>query len=335
MTIDAAARNLRTAERFLLAPPLSAVFGSDPVQICDVSLRGARFRHERAVSTGTKSLLRVAMTDRARPTNVEAVVVWSQPDASQPGKYVSGVRTLAETELMAGLLDTLHEMKRTSRIEELRAVDRFMIAPALEATFAGGPALVEDLSARGARVEVYDEPRAGTRQKIAFSLPKIGVEFSAEAEVVWTALKTITPEGVKTWRAGLRIDGHADRLRLAIGHLGSENRAVIDAHSLRLKLRVIRARARQLAPAFHDADHAGIDPEQFLLVHGVREELRLNPEEALHWYRRARLTIADPATQSLAPQIASHPDAIAVWEYLDRSIDPTIVQRALKLHSDV
>jgi hypothetical protein len=63
----------------------------------------------------------------------------------------------------------------------------------------------------------------------------------------------------------------------------------------------------------------------------VREELRLNPEEAQHWYRRARITIADPATRAVAPPIASHPDALAVWEYLDRSIDPTIVSRAFAL----
>ena len=329
--IDTAARNLRTAERFLLAPPLPALFGSEPVQICDLSARGARFRHGTAVGTGTKGVLRVATSERAKPTAVEAVVVWSQPDASQSGRFVSGIRTLTESEVMLGLLAQLHELKRTSRIEELRAVDRFFVSPALEAQFAGAPALIEDISARGARVEVPLETRAGAREELRFSLPKIQFEFAAEADVMWTALKSIAPDGTKQWRAGLRIDGHADRLRLVIGQLGAENRAVIDAHSLRLKLRVIRARARQLAPSFHEVDGSGIDPEQFLLIHGVREELRLNAEEAMHWYRRARLTIADPATREIAPQIVDHPDAVAVWEYLDRSLDPTIVHRALKL----
>ena len=35
---EATARNLRTAERFLLAPPLAATFGTSPVAICDISL---------------------------------------------------------------------------------------------------------------------------------------------------------------------------------------------------------------------------------------------------------------------------------------------------------
>jgi len=106
----------------------------------------------------------------------------------------------------------------------------------------------------------------------------------------------------------------------------------LDTKSLRLKLKIMRARARQIAPALGAIEMSGIAAEQYLLIQGVREELRLNPEEAFHWYRRARISIADPTTRSLAPPIADHPDALAVWEYLDRSIDPTIVGRAFALH---
>jgi hypothetical protein len=90
----------------------------------------------------------------------------------------------------------------------------------------------------------------------------------------------------------------------------------------------MRARARQFAPTRSAADPSGIAPEQYLLIEGVREELRLNPDESMHWYRRARLVINDPATRQIAPMIADHPDALAVWEYLDRSLDPSIVGRA-------
>jgi len=326
--IEPVARSLRTAERFLLQPAVPALLGDSPIRICDLSLGGARFRHESSVPTGTKKTLRIALSERATPAIVESVVVWSQPDASTPGQYVSGLRTLSGPEAMSSLLEQLHAMKRTSRIEELRAVDRFFITPPLEAEFCGQPALIEDISARGARVESAVELKSGASETLTFDLPKISMSFSFDALIAWTVLKSNDADGRKMWRAGLRIDGRADQLRLVIGHLGAENRCVIDANSLRLKLRVIRARARQLAPQFHEIDHADIDPEQYLLVRGVREELRLNPEEAMHWYRRARIVIADPGTRTLAPDIADQPDAIAVWEYLDRSIDPTIVGRA-------
>jgi hypothetical protein len=59
--------------------------------------------------------------------------------------------------------------------------------------------------------------------------------------------------------------------------------------------------------------------------------LRLNPQEAMHWYRRARLLIRDPNTRASAPSIADHPDALAVWEYLDRTIDPSVISRTFEL----
>jgi len=125
------------------------------------------------------------------------------------------------------------------------------------------------------------------------------------------------------------VDRKPEILRLAIGHLCETGVAILDTHSLALKLKVIRARARQLAS--HANEMSGVPTEQYLLIQCVREELRLNPDEALHWYRRARLTIADPATRTAAPAIADHPDALAVWEYLDRTIDPSIIGRTFEL----
>jgi hypothetical protein len=151
------------------------------------------------------------------------------------------------------------------------------------------------------------------------------------AQVVWTSLKAITGGTLRTYRAGLLIAEKAEQMRLAIAMLCDTNRAALDLHSLRLKLRILRARARQLAPSYPQIEAAGIPAEQYLLIQGVREELRLNPEEAMHWYRRARLIINDPATRAVAPPIANHPDALAVWEYLDRSVDPSIVSRAFEL----
>src|SRR5689334_18196099 len=76
-------RNLRTAERFLLAPPLAATFGAAPVAVCDISEKGARFRHERALEAGAKSVLQIAAA--GAPVSLEAIVVWTQPDAQFVG----------------------------------------------------------------------------------------------------------------------------------------------------------------------------------------------------------------------------------------------------------
>lgn len=327
-----AARNLRTAERFLLAPPLSARYGDASVAICDISEKGARFRHDKPVETGSKSMLQLAVEGDPKPVSLEATVVWSHADPSWPGKYMSGVRTYGPPELIRALLAHLQTSGRTSRIEELRSTDRFYVVPSLAATFDGAPADIEDLSARGARVVLQQQPQHGSIGTLAFIVPESTIPgIEVRGQIAWTMLKAITGSTTRTWRAGLFINEKPELLRLAIGRLCEMNRAAMDTQSLRLKLKIIRARARQMAASHPEIEASGIPAEQYLLIQGVREELRLNPDEALHWYRRARLVINDPATRAAAPPIANHPDALAVWEYLDRSVDPTIVGRAFEL----
>ena len=325
------ARNLRTAERFLLAPPLAATFASTPVAICDISAKGARFRHDKPFETGTKSLLKLSVDGRPSPLTLEAVVVWSQPDSTVAGKFVSGARTYGPPEVVTSLIAQLQVSNRSNRIEELRSTDRFFLSPALAGTFDGQPAQIENLSARGARIELPAEPLRGSVGSLAFSVPQSEIALTVTGEVMWTSVKAITGGTSRSFRAGLFVNEKPELMRLAIGLLCEMNRAALDTQSLRLKLKIIRARARQLAPQYASIEASGIPAEQYLLIQGVREELRLNPEEAMHYYRRARLIINDPKTREVAPPIANHPDALAVWEYLDRSVDPTIVGRAFEL----
>ncbi|HEX6179403.1 MAG TPA: PilZ domain-containing protein [Thermoanaerobaculia bacterium] len=324
---EASARNLRTVERFLLAPPLPANFGTTPVSICDISARGARFRHDHPFETGKKGVLRVAMEGRPAPVNLEAVIVWSERDLASPGKFVSGVRTYGSPDVVEGLIAQLQTSHRSNRIEELRAADRFYVMPSLEAKFGDANVRLENLSARGARIEISSQPTVGTSAPLAFRVLDDTHDVVVSATVVWTSMRSISGKNIASYRAGLVVPTKHELMRLAIAQLCEADRATLDTNSLLLKLKILRARARQLAPSFRAVD-AGIPSEQYLLVQGVREELRLNPDEAMHWYRRARLVINDPSTRSTAPSIVDHPDALAVWEYLDRSLDPTIVGRA-------
>src|ERR1041385_7494342 len=116
--IETAARNLRTNERFLLEPPISAQFGVSPVAVCDISAKGARFRHGQPLEMGQKSVLRLSIEGRPAPLNLEAVVVWTQLDDVTRGRYVSGVRTYAPADLVDGMLGDLRQRRRANRIED-------------------------------------------------------------------------------------------------------------------------------------------------------------------------------------------------------------------------
>ena len=320
--IEAAARTLRTAERYLLQPPLAGYFDNAAVSICDISAKGARFTHGHSLAMGHKAVLRLTLDGRLTPVQLEAVVVWTQVDPIAPSRFVSGVRTYGAPEIVDGMLAQLQKARRTTRIEELRGSDRFTMQEPLEGRFDGARVDIENLSVRGARIVTAASIAAGARGALSF----LDVEVSAQ--IAWCAIKSLDPT---TYRAGLAVGEKAELMRLAIGQLCERGQASLDTRSLGLKLKIIRARARQLAPSFRMVEADGVPAEQYLLIQGVREELRLNPEEAMHWYRRARIIINDPTTRTLAPVIAAHPDALAVWEYLDRSVDPSIVGRAFEL----
>lgn len=327
---EASARNLRTVERFLLTPPLSASFGSAAVAVCDISVRGARFRHDRPLETGQKGALTISVASLPA-IRLEGVVVWTHPDPAVPGRFLSGVRTYGSPDAVNGLIAHLQTTQQSNRIEELRAADRFVIAPLLEARFGREAARIENLSARGARVELRVEPAVGVSYPLAFRVPDATHDVVVRATVMWTAVKSITGSDVSSFRAGLLVSHKPELMRLSIAQLCEAGRAILDTTSLGLKLKIMRARARLFAPPPAPAEPSAVPPDLELLIAGVREELRSNPDEAMHWYRRARLVINDAATRASAPEIADHPDALAVWEYLDRSVDPTIVGRAFKV----
>src|SRR5581483_9532511 len=126
---ESAARNLRTTERFLIAPPLSAQFGSAVVFLSDISVKGARFTHAHPLEMGSKAMLRIVIDGRPAPVQLEAVIVWTLSDPALSGRFMSGVRTYAAAEMITALLRTLAAAGRTTRIEELRASDRFYLKP--------------------------------------------------------------------------------------------------------------------------------------------------------------------------------------------------------------
>ena len=264
------------------------------------------------------------------PISLEGAVIWTQLDPVSK-KFETGVRTYGSPEAVATLISQLLASKRSYRIEELRASDRFFLMPPLEGHFAAKAVRINNISARGARIETTAELAKGLAQPLAFRIPDSSHDVVVSATVAWASVKAISGSDVRTYHAGLSVSDKHEMMRLAIGQLCESGLAILDTTSLSLKLKIMRARARHFAPSYKAIEESGVPAEQYLLIQGVREELRLNSEEAMHWYRRARLVINDPATRKAAPSIVDHPDALAVWEYLDRSVDPTIVGRAFDL----
>src|SRR5258708_19410158 len=92
---EATARNLRTAERFLLEPALSGHFGASVISVCDISAKGARIKHGLPLEMGHKSALRLALDGRPQPVALEAMVVWTPLETGPTNPWCSVLSTSA------------------------------------------------------------------------------------------------------------------------------------------------------------------------------------------------------------------------------------------------
>src|SRR5258706_9165684 len=213
---EATARNLRTAERFLLEPALSGHFGSAVVTVCDISANGARIKHGHPLEMGQKSALRLSVDAGSHPVLLEAVVVWTQPEASAKHRWISGLRTYGSPEMIQGVLSSLQTNGRTVRIEEMRKSDRFTVVPALDAFWNDAPVRVEDLSARGARIETLEAQEQHHLGVLRFAVPNTAVTVEGAGSVAWGGMKTFYPP---LYPAGLLIAEKPELMRPAIGPL--------------------------------------------------------------------------------------------------------------------
>lgn len=323
-----ASRYGRVAERFLLMPGAAADFGSERVFISDLSSTGMRLRHPRPVEVGRKSMVSFLPDGSTTPVELEGEVVWTQPSYSldQHEAFISGIRTYGEQQEIERAVVRFDQSGRLMRIEECRNTDRFLIRDGAEGRFAEvGSITICDISAKGARIESHHELIGGVAGVFQLAVPQTDFEVSAEAEVVWAGVKAIRSDGTRTFVAGLSIREKPEYLRLAVGRLLELNLASKDTQSLKLKVKITRARSRM------DVSKETIDlssprmEEVLKLIRAVRDELESNQLEAVEWYRKAFQIAKEPTLRAMAGAIHSDHEALAVWEYLDRSIDPSII----------
>jgi hypothetical protein len=58
-----------------------------------------------------------------------------------------------------------------------------------------------------------------------------------------------------------------------------------------------------------------------LLIEHARKQLLSDPMEAQRWYQRAKYAITQGTANIVGDAIRNREDVLAVWEYLERSVD--------------
>ncbi|HEX9982443.1 MAG TPA: hypothetical protein VGF69_04195 [Thermoanaerobaculia bacterium] len=200
-----------------------------------------------------------------------------------------------------------------NNVQELRRAERFIVIDTLAGSFGATEIRLVDIGAQGVQIAHAQPLRLGTRARLWFR--RADVTVATHATVVWSRLSKSGG-----YQSGLRLEangvGHALESLTALGTLRR------DAGSLERKRERLLEKQQARAAQPKLIRHADVYPEQELLIQHARARLSANPDEATKWYNRARFAVSQEAEL-----IHHREEVLAVWEYLERTVDiATIVK---------
>ena len=200
-------------------------------------------------------------------------------------------------------------------IAEQRTNERYIAVEPIDGSFGAASITVLNLAEAGAQVAHAQPLRLGTKGRLWFR--RGGIQVAVQALLIWSHLsKTPNSEGKYLYQSGLRIDEGGD-FASALRSLLDSGAVQRDRDSLDRKRRRLIEKERELQqkPTMKVIQHE-LSAEQVLLVQHARERLRANPEEATKWFNRAKF-----APEGAPENIPHREEVLAVWEYLERTVD--------------
>lgn len=208
--------------------------------------------------------------------------------------------------------------------EEDRAETRYTLLRRIEGALGKVDFVLCDIGDRGLLVQHASPIRLGTEAPMNFSVPDAGLSVHLRAIVVWS--RFASPENTRPYRSGVRVNDPDGVLRQAIEKLRTARAIRLDEDSMARKKKALaeKVRARQ-APRMRQTGHAPRIPDDvILLVKQVRQRLQANPSDLVRWFNRAKFSLNDAGDQ-----IHERDDVLAVWEYLERSVELSVISRVL------
>jgi hypothetical protein len=221
----------------------------------------------------------------------------------------------------------------TENVEDLRSVKRFVIDPPLRGTFANFDITIDDFGERGVQAEHAAALKLGSVARLTFTVPTSQEIVRIQARVAWSRLsKKPDAHGKYLYRSGLRVESEFEVMKAALARMVNFSIAKPDTASLERKRKALieRARSRAAVPMMKPVASRApeIPGDHLLLIQQAQARLQATPEEAIKWYNRAKYSQANLTAAGL-----HHRDEIvAIWEYLERTIDIAVIARVIDHH---
>lgn len=212
-------------------------------------------------------------------------------------------------------------------VKDLRSAERYQVVEPLPGSFGSVSVTLLNIGLTGVQVQHAHPLRIGTSARLWFKRGDIAV--STHATVVWSHLsRRPNEQGKLLYQTGMLVEEDAD---FAIALQALADRGVVrrDPESLERKRERILARQQEkLGKPTVRVLHPETDVphEQALLIQHARNRLRANPDEAAKWYNRAKFAV-NAEGMVAAESIRHRHDVLAVWEYLERSVELSTIVR--------
>lgn len=212
----------------------------------------------------------------------------------------------------------------TIQVKEQRAAERFDTVDEVTGSFGAVEVTVVNVCETGVKV-LHSQPlRIGTRGGLRFRRGNVSV--ATQARVVWSHLSKEPQSGGRLlYQSGLHLDTPDNTFAAAVQMMLQEGMLRRDLESLERKRKRLEQREREKSGQPAMKMMAGpaepeVTPDQALLIEQARTRLRTSPQETARWAARAR-----------TPENEAHGDeALAIWEYLERTIELPKISRFLK-----
>lgn len=208
-------------------------------------------------------------------------------------------------------------------IDEERSEQRFEILRRIEGNLGKVEVVFRDIGDHGMHVQHTLPIRLGTEAQLRFSVPDSDLSVLLTGLVVWSRFES--PGDTRPYHSGVRVDDPEQVLRRVLDSLHASRGVRLDEESMARKKKSLeeKARARQ-APRLRQVGAQRIPDDVILLVKQARQRLQGNPAEMVRWFNRAKFSLNE-----VGGQIHERDDVLAVWEYLERSVELSIIARVL------
>ena len=213
-------------------------------------------------------------------------------------------------------------------INESRQENRYTVLQRIDGALASVDLEIIDVGEHGVQAKHITPVKLGTTGKLWFHLPGTDTSVKLPAHVVWSKIATKAgPGGVRPYYTGIRLDDPEGAMLAAIERMIELSVVRPDKESIERKRKALEEKEKSKAYSgvkFMGAKEPRIPDDVILLVKQARYRLQNNPAESVKWLNRAKYSLDEAGVQ-----IHHRDDVLAIWEYLERSIELNIIARVL------